>query len=181
MVEETRGFSYRRDFPIDPGELSQAAAAEAEKATMKLNTLLEIQERLAGLKTLREHEPQRRWQAHYDLVLAQTVAFQVKAYEYLALMKTIMAQPPRPSKQPTPELAINFVVDHAQKPLAAPAETAKKYAEARRLLEEVIAMHPKTPWADLAQDTLDRGFSVVLNEWQHNPKYHAREQFVPRY
>ena len=109
------------------------------------------------------------------------MAFQVKAYEYRALMKKIMAQPQRPSKQPTPDLAITFVVDHAQKPLAPPAETAKKYAEARRLLKDVIAKHPKTPWADLAQDTLDRGFSVVLNEWHHNPKYADRAQFVPKY
>jgi len=61
------------------------------------------------------------------------------------------------------------------------SETAKKYAEAKKLLEDVIAKHPKTPWADLAQDTLDRGFSVKLNEWHHNPKYADRWQFVPKY
>ena len=33
----------------------------------------------------------------------------------------------------------------------------------------------------LAQDTLDRGFSVVLNEWHHNPKYTERAQYVPKY
>ena len=60
-------------------------------------------------------------------------------------------------------------------------ETAKKYAEAERLLKEVIARHPKTPWADLAQDALNRGFSVQLNEWHHNPKYYERAQFVPKY
>ena len=65
--------------------------------------------------------------------------------------------------------------------LAPPAETARKYAEAHRLLKDVIAEHPRTPWADLAQDTLDRGFSVVLNEWPHNPKYAERSQIVPRY
>ena len=46
LVDQTRDFRYRRDFPIDPGELSQAAAAEVEKATLKLNALLEIEERL---------------------------------------------------------------------------------------------------------------------------------------
>lgn len=181
IVTETRDFRYRRDFPIDPGELSEAAGPEIDKATLKLNELIRLQERLEPLAKLREHETEARWQAHYDLILAQTVAFQVKAYEYRALMRKIVEQPPRPKKQPTPELAITFVVDHAQQPLAPPAETAKKYEEARRLLKAVIDRHPKTPWADLAKDTLDRGLSVVLNEWHHNPKYAERAQYVPKY
>ena len=76
---------------------------------------------------------------------------------------------------------ITWVVDHSKKPLAPKNETAKKYAEAERLLKEVIARHPKTPWADLAQDALNRGFSVQFNEWHHNPKYYERAQFVPKY
>ena len=42
---------------------------------------------------LRDREPEKRWQAHYDLMLAQTVAFQVKAYEYRALMASIVNEP----------------------------------------------------------------------------------------
>ena len=181
IIANPKDFIYRRDFPIDPGELTQAAAQEGEKATLKLNSLLEVQKRLESLAKLRDREPERRWQAHYDLILAQTVAFQVKAYEYRALMAQIIKKPPTPSKLPTPDLAITFVVDHAKEPLAPKSETAKKYAEAKKLLEDVIAKHPKTPWADLAQDTLDRGFSVKLNEWHHNPKYAERWQFVPKY
>ena len=75
---------------------------------------------------------------------------------------------------------ITWVVDHAKEPLAPHSETAKKYAEAERLLKEVIARHPRTPWADLAQDALNRGFSVRFNEWHHNPKYYDRVQFVPK-
>ena len=51
---------------------------------MKLNVLLAVQTRLEQLAKDREREPEKRWQAHYDLMLAQTVAFQVKAYEYRA-------------------------------------------------------------------------------------------------
>ena len=89
-------------------------------------------------------------------------------------MAQIAKKPPRPSKQSTPDMAVTFVVDHAKEPLASKNETAKKYAEAKKLLGDVITKHPKTPWADLAQDTLDRGFSVILNEWHHNPKYDER-------
>ena len=181
IITETKNFIYRREFPIDPSELVQDAAQEGDKATAKLDLLLQVQGHLEKLKNLRDREPEKRWQAHYDLMLAQTVAFQVKAFEYRALMAQIIQKPPVPGKQPTPDLAITWVVDHAKEPLAAKNLTAKKYAEAKRLLEDVIANHPKTPWADLAQDTLDRGFSVKLNEWHHNPKYAERPQFVPKY
>ena len=89
IVLEGKNFIYRRDFPIEPNELVKAAIEEGPKAGVKLNALLEIQARLENLKKLREREPEKRWQAHYDLMLAQTVAFQVKAYEYRALMASI--------------------------------------------------------------------------------------------
>ena len=181
IVLEGRNFIYRRDFPIEHQELVKAAMEEGQKATLKLNYLLRIQERLEALRKLRDREPEKRWQAHYDLMLAQTVAFEVKAYEYRALMASIVNQPPTPKRNPAQDLVITWVVDHAKEPLAPKNETAKKYAEAKRLLEEVIADHPKTPWADLAQDAINRGFSVRFNEWHHNPKYNDRAQYVPKY
>ncbi len=181
IVKTDKPFLYRRDFPIEHPALVQAAMEEIPKASERLNMLLAIQKRLESLKKVRDRDPEKRWQAHYDLMLAQTVAFQVKAYEYRALMASIAKSPPNPKKQPGPGLMITWVVDHSGKPLAPHSETAKKYAEAERLLKDVIAKHPKTPWADLAQDTLNRGFSVTLNEWHHNPKYYERAQYVPKY
>ncbi len=181
IISEGKNLIYRRNFPIESAELVQAAAQEGDKASQKLDLLLRMEDHLLKLKGVRDREPQRRWQAHYDLTLAQTVAFQVKAFEYRALMAEIIRKPPLPSKMPTRDMSITFVVDHDREPLAAKELTAKKYLEARKLLEDVIAKHPKTPWADLAQDTLNRGFSVKLNEWHHNPKYNERAQFVPKY
>jgi hypothetical protein len=181
IVLEGKAFLYRRDFPIEPQELAKAAVEEGQKATIKLNALLEIQKRLEELAKVRGREPEKRWQAHYDLTLAQTVTFQVKAYEYRALMASIAQAPPIPKRQAGSDMMVTWVVDHSKTPLAPRDQTAKKYAEAERLLNEVIIRHPKTPWADLAWDTLDRGFSVQFNEWVHNPKYYERSQFVPKY
>ncbi len=181
IVLEGKKFLYRRDFPIEPPKMVQAALEEGEKATIKLNALLEIQKRLEDYSKVHEREPEKRWQAHYDLILAQTVAFQVKAYEYRALMASIVKAPPLPKRQPGADLMITWVVNHSKKPLAPLNMTAKKYAEAERLLKDVIIRHPKTPWADLAQDTLDRGLSVQFDEWHHNPNYYERAQFVPKY
>jgi von Willebrand factor type A domain len=181
IVLEGKNLLYRRDFPIEPEELIKAALEEGQKATVKLNVLLDIQKRLEDLAKIREREPEKRWQAHYDLMLAQTVAFQVKAYEYRALMASIVKATPVPKRPAGPDLVITWVVNHSKAPLAPKNETVKKYAEAERLLKEVILRHPKTPWADLAQDTLNRGFSVQFDEWHHNAKYYERSQFVPKY
>ena len=114
IVMEGKDFIYRRDFPIESAELVKAALQEGEKAGVKLNFLLEIQKRLEGLAKVREREPEKRWQAHYDLMLAQTVAFQVKAYEYRALMASIVKAPPVPKRQPGPDLMVTWVVDHSK-------------------------------------------------------------------
>ena len=50
IITETKGLIYRRDFPIDPSELAQAAEQEGNKATEKLDLLLEVQDHLEKLK-----------------------------------------------------------------------------------------------------------------------------------
>ena len=60
-------------------------------------------------------------------------------------------------------------------------ETEKKVAEATALLQAVIRKHPKTPWADLAQDEITRGFSCVRNEWRRSASYGERAKLVPKY
>ena len=96
-----QNFLYRRDFPIEPRSDGPGGhARRGRRPASKLNALLEIQKRLETLKLARDREPEKRWQAHYDLMLAQTVAFQVKAYEYRALMASIVKNPPTPKGQP---------------------------------------------------------------------------------
>jgi hypothetical protein len=181
IVLEGKALLHRRVFPIEPAKLVEAAVEEAQKATLKLNELIEIQRRLDLLAKDREREPEKRWQAHYDLMVAQTVAFEVKAYEYRALMASIAKAPPPIKRAPAADTLVTWVVNHSTKPVASRNETAKKYVDAERLLKEVIVRHAKTPWADLAQDILNRGLSVQLNEEVHNAKYYERAQFVPKY
>jgi hypothetical protein len=181
IVDQSKNFRYRREFPMDSQAMVQAVDEEAHKATARLEVLLAIQNRLEQLGKLRQRETERRWQAHYDLMLASTVAFQVKAYEYRALMASILNSPPPPVAPQNPGGEVLWVVNHSQSPLAPRNETAKKYAEAERLLKKVMADYNKTPWGDLAKDILDRGLSVKLDEWHRSPKYTERMQYVPKY
>lgn len=96
-------------------------------------------------------------------------------------MASIAQRQPRSKHQATPDNLVMWVVNHSSERLAPHSETAKKYAEAERLLKEVVVRHSKTPWADLAKDILDRGLSVRFDEEVHNAKYYERAQFVPKY
>jgi hypothetical protein len=186
VIEITKGFGYRRHFPIDLAELEPAMLAEVPVVRQRLEQLVALEARLRSLAKAREREPDRRWQAHYDLILAQIVAYQIKAYEYLACFDEMVARARQgklvPSKMPVKDqLVVEWVLNHSTETKAPPQETEKKRAEAERLLKEVIARHPNTPWADLAQDELNRGFSVSWGEWHASPQYQERAKLVPKY
>jgi hypothetical protein len=183
IIQETQRSPFRHAyrFPVLPAEMIPLATQAGELATERLKILLAIQARLEGLQKQRDREPTRRWQAHYDLMLAQVVAFQVKTYEYRACLAEMVKALPRPRRMPTVDLTVEWEIHHSPVPQAPGEQTAKKYAEATRLLKLVIERHPATPWADLAQDELSRGLSVQRTEWTHSPKYYEREKLVPRY
>jgi hypothetical protein len=186
IIEGTREFPFRRHFPVDYAALEQAILQEYPVVEQRLGLLLEVEQKLRSLAKHREREPDKRWQAHYDLMLAQVVTYQIKAYEYRACLKEMVALAQkgqlRPGRAPVPgQLVVEWVLDHSHDRKAPKGETEKKYAEAESLLKAVIAKHPSTPWSDLAQDEIDRGFGVQRNEWHHNPKYDERAQLVPKY
>ena len=181
VIQVTKDFPFRWRFPIMPADLIPVANEAGMAATERLKVLLAIQNRLEGLQKLRDREPSKRWQAHYDLMLAQIVTYQVKAYEYRACLAEMVKTLPKPKKMPTPNLMVEWDLHHSQTPKAPKEETAKKYAEAEKLLRLVIERHPNTPWAHLAQDELNRGLSVGRTEWTHSPKYYDRNKLVPKY
>jgi hypothetical protein len=185
IIGATQGFGFREHFPVAPDQLGEAVLAAGQEAEARLSSLLLIEKKLRSLEKLRDREPEKRWQAAYDLMLAQIVTYQVKAYEYRACLLEMVGLARkgklRPSQQPTPQLVVEWAIGHSRDRKAPKAETEKKYADAERLLKQVIERHPKTPWADLAQDEIDRGFGCQWGEWQHNPRYDERAKLVPKY
>lgn len=186
IIEGTKSFGFRRHFPVEIQPLAEAISNEFPIVEQRLVALIQVEQRLRNLKKDRDREPDKRWQAHYDLMLAQIVCSQIKAYEYRACLKEMIALANQsklaPNTQPVKDkVQVDWLLEHSRDRKAPPAETEKKYAEAEKLLREVIARHPKTPWADLAQDCLDRGFGVQRVEWAYNPQYNERAKLVPKY
>ena len=176
---------YRLDFSIDPNQALVEIAEEFPKAQVRLNVLLEVEKKLRSIQKHRDREPDKRWQAAYDLMLAQTVAYQVSAYEYIACSRRWSSSSRRASSSrrrcPRPTRHVFWHLDHSRDKKAPASETEKKYAEAIRLIELVKSRHPHTPWADLAQDELNRGFGCNRYEWHHDPRYNERAKLVPKY
>ena len=182
IILTIKGTSYRDAFPIDPAEFAPAAAEAIPVTTARLDVLLNMQRRLEGLGPARDREPDKRWQAHYDLMLAQVVAYQIKAYEYRACLEEILRTKPKAKNTPGEKLHVWWGLDHSTKPKADKEQTAKKYAEAARLFNLVLDRHPNTPWSDLAKDEMHRGFSVGWGEHTHVPYTGpSRAKFVPKF
>jgi von Willebrand factor type A domain len=179
-------FAVRRHFPVVPQPLLEAAMEAGQAATVRLNRLIELEKIVLSLQKDRDREPEKRWQAAYDLMLAQLVVSQIKAYEYRACVQELVDQvrsgkPPVPKRTPGPDLEVFWEFNHAKERKAPASDTDKKYAEADRLLKLVIERHHNTPWADLARDALNRGLSVRRDEWSHSPRYDERSKLVPKY
>jgi len=183
VIEETRTYAYRHHYPVFPEQLLPAIEQELPVVSARLANLMAIDKKLRQIEKLRNREPEKRWQAAYDLMLAQIVAYQIKAYEYRANLLEMAAKPPIPKQMPNPELFVDWTLDHSHDMKAPKEKTEKAYAEAKRLFELVIERHPNTPWADLARDEINRGFSVKRNEWhhKHSTRYEERAKLVPKF
>jgi von Willebrand factor type A domain len=183
IIQETNKYPLRHHFPVFPDQLIPAIDEAVPRVTLQLNSLIEIEKRLRQIEKLRNREPEKRWQAAYDLMLAQVVAYQIKAYEYRANLQEMYKNPPKPSVMPNPELFVDWTLDHSHERKAPKENTEKPYAEATRLFNLVVERHPNTPWADLALDEIRRGFSVKRNEWhhKHSTRYEERAKLVPKF
>ena len=103
----------------------------------------------AAVVKLREREPSRRWQAHYDLIRGRLLAMKVRCYEYNWACALMKKDPPKftDPRSNAWRLAPDTEIRYSKNAVAA----AK---EAETLLRRVVEEHPATPWALLAQREL---------------------------
>jgi hypothetical protein len=132
--------------PADAPEFKDAMANNQAIAERTAYTVDEALGPINAVAKLRDREPSRRWQAHYDLIRGRLLAMKVRCYEYnwaCARMKKDM-----PKFTNTRSNAWRLVPDKAIQYSEKAAAAAK---EAEALLRRVVDEHPATPWALLAQ------------------------------
>lgn len=152
--------------PIDPAAFAQAVESQQTKAREYLALLELAESRLNSLERERQHEPSPRWQANFDLMLAQVLACRVRAYEFGAYLEAFRASPKLVTDAKSNHWRVEFV--------AQPRTGAEAQAIADRAtsyFRQVRQRHPGTPYAARAEWELSRGYSVELFEYYHPPDY----------
>ena len=182
IIQETKDFPFRRHFPIDPRRADrrgQRGGPDGHRAAQRPARDPE------AARGAREAPRPRAREA-----LAGALRPDARPDRRLPGQGVRVPRLPRrrwSRRRPEPKKMPDARPDRrvGARPLArAEGPQGRDREEVRRgdrLLKVVIERHPKTPWADLAQDELNRGFSVQRNEWHHNPKYNERAKLVPKY
>ena len=166
-----RSVEMRMEFSLDPARFVQQAKQEQVKAIRFIGYLGEVQKILENdAAKHRDQEPDPRWQANYDLIYAQTVAYQARLYEYGVALEQFMQNPEIVPLTKSPNLTLVNWDAVTAKPIRAPEKSQPYIDRAKELFNDVIRNHPDTPWAERANWELRRGFGVRIAP-DYDPPY----------
>jgi hypothetical protein len=145
---EQAAVSFRESFA---GVKSDRIKAEIlREQTKPARVLLDLQEAAEELRKAGEHrkqEPSKRWQAHYDYVLAQLLARIAYVSEYNLMLGKIR-------KDELPELTVGVHSGYrlsSQEKMQSGKEIKDLAAESRKILAKLAIEHRGTPWEVLAK------------------------------
>ncbi len=157
--EVARQIEMRMNFSLNYDEFVRQAQAEQAKARNYLVYLARVQKALEEGLHHRRQEADPRWQANFDLIYAQLIAYQARIWEYGAACEEFIRNPQTASPtRSSGRVLQNWRISTRKQTLT---EESKPYIErAIELFEVVIENHPGTPWAQRAQWEKDRGFGV---------------------
>jgi hypothetical protein len=178
-AETRKIIEMRVEYATDYPTLAQQIRREIQKASLYLPYLAKAEETVGKMQKERQYEASPRWQANYDLLYAQLIAYQARMYEYGAYMEEFVtdleafaknpANPKNKFKPPPPTKKPNLLHDEWHLRTRAKTITGDKikpYVErATTLFKEIIQNHAGTPWAARADYELKRGFGVELVPW----------------
>jgi hypothetical protein len=157
-------------FPIEPQAFAQAAERAKAVAAQLVMYLERAEQSMKDIADLRRRETSPRWQANYDLMLAQLIAFRVRIFEYGAYLQAFQ-RTPKPITNPLgPTRKTNYWGLGWRTELLTAEKHQAAMDEATKLFQQIISDHPGTPWAARAQWELNRGFGVELNEGYSDPR-----------
>ena len=77
-----RQVEMRVEFSIDYDTLARQIKQEQSKAVVFLDYLAKAEQTVGKMQDQRRYEESPRWQANYDLLYAQLIAYQARMYEY---------------------------------------------------------------------------------------------------
>lgn len=162
-------FTFPASLPVD----AKAFVSQAGTVLSNADRLLPIFERavnaLQRAADSRREEPSRRWQANYDLLLAQVFAYRARINELVACLEPFRRDAPEVKNVYGEERPTNLWRLRPRADLHAAEKTKADVEQAAKLYAAVLANHPDTPWAWRAAAERGRPYAVELVEI-HIPK-----------
>lgn len=140
----------------------QQAREEQAKAIVYLDYLARMQKVVEQLADHRAQEVSPRWQANYDLLHAQLIAYQARMYEYGAYLEEFIKNPKVVPLTKSPNLRLVHWDIRTRKTIIAAEKSDSYIAQATAMYEQILKDHAGTPWAARAEIELKRGFGVEL-------------------
>ncbi|MFO0904680.1 MAG: vWA domain-containing protein [Pirellulales bacterium] len=160
--QASKSIEMRVSFSPQFQDFVKQAVESQVQARAYLPYLARAQEALEKIRELREREPSPRWQANYDLIYAQLIAYQARIFEYGAYLEWFTKNPPVVPLTKAPNLTLTHWEIRTRKELLREEVSGPYIQEADELFEAILHDHPGTPWAARAKDERARGYGVEL-------------------
>lgn len=154
-------------FSIQPAEFVTQARSAQVKAKNYIVYLEAAKKALEGGKRLREQEAEPRWQANYDLIYAQVVAYEARMYEYGVALEQFIAAPKQAPPPTPPTMHTAWTITTRQETRT--TESPRYIDLSRKKFYAVIEDHAGSPWAERAKWEIDRGFGIDVVPYYEPP------------
>lgn len=169
-------------FPVRPDRFAAKVRAEQQKKLIYLNYLDQAAKALEAIRSYRNKELSPRWQANYDLIYAQLLAYTARCYEYGVYLEQFIRNPKHvPFEKPKFLRHTSWRIRTTTKTVG--GELTDSYIQrSTEMFQQVIRDHPGTPWAARAELELQRGFGFELQEHYtyYGPRAPSKPSSTPR-
>jgi hypothetical protein len=166
--EIARYINLRQSFAPDPARRASEIDQELNKAKTYIEYLNAAEKAMRDVARYRDREKSPRWRAHFDLILAQIVAYRARVYEYGIYLQAFKAQP-KAADPPTAKRVLDYWDLRERGKTLGGDKTQPDIDEATRLFQIVIKEYPGTPWATRAAYEMTRGWGIDLVAHYTNP------------
>ncbi len=156
-------------FPGEANARNKAIDGELAKAKQYVLYLDAAEKAMRDNQRNRDREKSPRWRAHYDLILAQIIAYRARVFEYGVYLTAFKANP-KPIDPPTPTRVFSYWQIREKGAVLGGDLTKPDIDESTKRFQDIMREYAGTPWATRAQVELSRGFGCDLTPHYHNPQ-----------
>ncbi|MEW6359733.1 MAG: vWA domain-containing protein [Planctomycetota bacterium] len=155
--------------------------AQTKEENLKAQGLLKLVDRALDelepqrSRSRREKHAPKRWQANYDLTMAQLYKLKFQVREYIHVTSQALRKGfPKPAKRQKFNLfAVTY--DHRAAQAASGRQGDREMAQAKEMLTRVIKDYQGTPWAEIAKQELQRTMPLEMRPIFYIDQTHIEE------